>query len=206
MSLLIPPKAPNLPIAPTVYNPIFADRFNNVLRLYFNSADNAMGALLDTTGGDYLRSSYGSFYDTTTQTAAIINTAYPVTFNTVDLQNGVTRGTVTSQISLPSSGVYNIQFSAQVHKTAGAVGNVYIWLRVNNANIANTAGKIAISGPTAESVPAWNYLYEFTAGDYFELVWSADDIRCQLLALAASAPVPAIPSVILTVTRVSGPI
>ena len=32
---------------------------------------------------------YGSFYDTTTQTATIINTAYPMNLNTTDLSNGV---------------------------------------------------------------------------------------------------------------------
>jgi hypothetical protein len=35
---------------------------------------------------------YGSFYDTTTQNASIINTAFAMTFNTVDLSFGVTRG------------------------------------------------------------------------------------------------------------------
>jgi hypothetical protein len=41
---------------------------------------------------------------------------------------------------------------------------------------------------------------DLNAGDYFELVFSTDDIDCQILAVGAAAPVPAIPSVILTVT------
>jgi hypothetical protein len=41
------------------------------------------------------------------------------------------------------------------------------------------------------------------AGQYFELMWSVDDTNVQLKAVAAAAPVPAIPSAILTVTFVS---
>jgi len=146
---------------------------------------------------------YGSFYDTTTQSAAAINTAYAMTFNTTDSSNGVSLSSPTSRILIANTGVYNIQFSAQLHKTAGAVGNTYIWLRINGSDIANSAGKTAVQGSTAELIAAWNYVTNFTAGQYFELMWSADDTRCQILAQAASSPVPAIPSVILTVTQVN---
>jgi hypothetical protein len=74
---------------------------------------------------------YGSFYDTTTQTAAVINTAYAMTFNTTDLSYGVTVGSPTSRIYIDRPNVYNVQFSAQVDKTAGGVGLVWIWLRKN---------------------------------------------------------------------------
>lgn len=146
---------------------------------------------------------YGSFYDTTTQTAAVINTAYAMTFNTTSEQNGVTIGSPTSRITVANAGVYNIQFSAQLHKTAGAVGNIYIWLRINGSNVAYSAGKIAIQGSSAETIASWNYVTTLTAGQYFELMWSVDDTRSQILALSASSPVPAIPSVILTVTQVN---
>ena len=54
---------------------------------------------------------YGTFYDTTTQTAAAINTAYAVTFNSTDLSFGVSTGTPTSRIYVDSEGIYNFQFS-----------------------------------------------------------------------------------------------
>jgi hypothetical protein len=53
---------------------------------------------------------YGSFYDTTTQTAAVINTAYGITFNTTDLSYGVTVGSPTSRIYIDRPNVYNVQF------------------------------------------------------------------------------------------------
>jgi len=54
---------------------------------------------------------YGTFYDTTTQTAAAINTATAITFNSTDLSFGVSIGTPASRIYVDSEGVYNFQFS-----------------------------------------------------------------------------------------------
>jgi len=146
------------------------------------------------------RRSYGSFYDTTTQTAAAINTAYGLTFNSTDLSYGVDIGTPTSRVYVRSSGVYNIQFSAQLDSTS--VGNhlIYIWLRVNGTDVANTAGKVRLQGLTAESIAAWNYIYNFKADDYFELMWSVSNTAVRILTEPAAGVVPAIPSIILTVT------
>ena len=143
---------------------------------------------------------YGSFYDMTTQTAAAINTAYPMTFNTTALSNGVYIGTPTSRIYVDRVGTYNFQFSAQLNKSSAAGKHIYIWYRVNGVNAANSAGKVNLSGSDAAVVAAWNYVVELNAGDYFEMVWSTDDTACQIVTFGASAPVPAVPSVILTVT------
>jgi hypothetical protein len=148
-----------------------------------------------------VRHRYGSFYDTTTQTAAAINTAYAMTFNTVDLSVGVTRGTPTSRIYVDTLNVYNVQFSAQVDKTSGGVGLVWIWLRKNGVNVPDSAGLIRIQGNNAEILAAWNYVIELNAGDYIELMWEVDDTSVILLADAASAVHPSVPSVILTVTN-----
>jgi hypothetical protein len=148
-----------------------------------------------------VRHRYGSFYDTTTQTAAAINTAYAMTFNTVDLSVGVTRGTPTSRIYVDTLNVYNVQFSAQVDKTAGGVGFVWIWLRKNGVNVPDSAGQIRIQGNNAEVLAAWNYIIQLNAGDYIELMWEVDNTSVILLAEAASAVHPSIPSIILTVTN-----
>lgn len=144
---------------------------------------------------------YGTFYDTTTQTAAAINTAYPLTFNTTDLSFGVRRGTPTSRIYVDSEGVYNFQFSLQLDKVSGGVGLFYLWARINGVNQTNSATQIRIQGNNAETVAAWNFVYKMNAGDYFELVWSVDTIDITIQAFAAAPPVPGIPSAILTVTN-----
>lgn len=148
----------------------------------------------------YLTPRYGSFYDTTTQTAAAVNTAYAITFNTTDLSYGVTVGSPTSRIYVDRPNVYNVQFSAQLDKTSGGVGLVWIWLRKNGVNVADSAGQVRIQGNDAELVTAWNYLVQLNAGDYIEIMWEVDDTSVQILYDAATAVHPAIPSVILTVT------
>jgi hypothetical protein len=146
---------------------------------------------------------YGAFHDTTTQTAAVINTAYAVTFNTTDLSNGASIGSPTSRIVVTTAGKYNFQFSAQLHKTNASVGYVYIWARVNGTDIADSASKISINGSQAETIAAWNFVLSMAANDYFQLMWSTNDTNCQLLANTTSSPVPGIPSVILTATQVA---
>lgn len=149
---------------------------------------------------DTRRKRYGVFHSTATQSAAVINTAYPITLNATDLSFGVYTGTPNSRVYVDTEGIYNFQFSAQLDKTSGGVGLIFIWPRVNGIDIPDSATQIRIQGNNAETVAAWNFVLPVNAGDYFELIWSTDDTSCQITASAASAPVPAIPSVILTVT------
>ena len=143
---------------------------------------------------------HGVFYDTATQTAAAINTAYPITINSTSISDGVYIGTPTSRVYVDRIGTYNFQFSIQLIKASASAKNVFIWYRVNGVDAANSATSVTLVGNNAAVVAAWNFVIELNAGDYFELVWSTDDTGCQIYAAAASAPVPAIPSVILTVT------
>lgn len=179
--------------------------FNNAFTLLglgqnqFSLEDLQVGPAIATPTLSLTR--YGYFFDTTTQTAAVINTAYGMTFNTVGFNRGVTIGTPTSRIYTDRPGLYNIQFSAQLDKTSGGTAFIYIWLRLNGVDVDNSATQIRIQGNNAATVAAWNYIEFMNTGDYFELMWSTDSTDCQILAMPASAPVPAIPSIILTVTN-----
>lgn len=149
---------------------------------------------------EYRTPRYGSFYDTTTQTAAAINTAYAMTFNTTDLSVGVTRGSPTSRIYVDRPNVYNVQFSAQLDKTRGGDALIWIWLRKNGVDVPDSAGQVRVQGNNSELLAAWNYLVQLNAGDYIEIMWEVDDTSVQILYDPATAVHPAIPSVILTVT------
>jgi len=148
-------------------------------------------------GSGSLRS--GAFYDTTTQTAAAINTAYAITFNSTSLTQGVSIGTPTSRVYVDRTGSYNIQFSLQLVSTSASAKNVYIWADVNGTSVIQSATKLTLTGNGTALVAAWNFVIRMSAGDYFRLMWSTSDTNVQIAAAAASAPVPAIPSVILTV-------
>lgn len=143
---------------------------------------------------------YGSFYDTTDQTAAVINTAYAMTFNSTDLSQGVYIGSPTSRVYVDTANVYNIQFSAQLLNAAGGAHNAWIWLRKNGTDLANSATTVRVQGNNTELVAAWNFLLSMNAGDYFELMWEVSDTSVSLFHDAATAVHPAIPSIILTVT------
>jgi hypothetical protein len=149
---------------------------------------------------------YGAFQDTTTQTAALINTAYAVKLGVTDLSNGVTISNNT-RIKIANAGIYNIQFSLQLEKTGGS-GNMIadIWLRKNGVNLQGTTGKVVLTGSANASpiVAAWNYVVAVSSNDSLELMWATSNDNVVIKASPATSPHPSIPSAILTVTQQSG--
>ena len=150
---------------------------------------------------EFKRSRYGSFYDTTTQTATTINTAKAITFNNTDLSSGVYLGSPTSRIYVDTEGIYNFDTSFQLDKTAGGVGLFYLWFRLNGVDVPNSASQIRIQGNNAEIFSSLNYFFDLKANDYVEIMYSVNDLSVQLLAEPASTPHPGIPSIILTVSN-----
>jgi hypothetical protein len=203
MALLRAPKAPNLINAPQSYEARYHDQYSREMRLYFNTIDNSLSTLYDRAGGDNLMYSYGAFYDTTTQTLVAANTAKAMTFNSTDSAYHVNIGTPTSRVYVRNEGIYNIQFSAQLDKSGASSDHIYIWLRLNGTNVANSATKVSLSGSDSETVAAWNFIATLQADEYFELMWASSTSTAVLLYEAATAFCPAIPSVLLSVTRVS---
>jgi len=146
---------------------------------------------------------YGSFFSTQTQAATVINTAKAITYNNADPAYGVYRDPAdSSKIKVTRPAIYNVQFSIQVDKTSGGTGRLYIWPAINGTNVANSASLIQIQGNNAEIFSAANFFLPLSNGDYFQLYFSVDSLDVQLQTFAAAAPVPAIPSIILTVMQV----
>jgi hypothetical protein len=187
---------PNLPVAPVDYQQRYQDQFANVLRLFFTRLTSKVNAPVP----------HGSFYDTTTQTNPVASAVNLMRLNSVYGSNSDTQYAIkknTDRVYITQTGVYNIAFSAQLDKTGGGADNVFIWIRVNGQNVANSATKIVIDGPNNEIVAAWNWVFTLANKDYIELAWQSPDTRVVLLAVPASGNIPEIPSVILTVTWVS---
>ena len=150
---------------------------------------------------EFKRSRYGSFYDTTTQTATTINTATAITFNNTDLSRGVYLGSPTSRIYVDTEGIYNFDTSFQLDKTAGGTGEFYFWFRLNGVDVPNSASQIRIQGNNAEIFSSLNYFFDLKSNDYVELMFSVSNLTVELAAFAAAAPHPGIPSIILTVNN-----
>lgn len=146
---------------------------------------------------------YAAFHDTTTQTAAAIDTAYAVTFNTTDLSDGIRIGSPTSRIILNDAGTYNFQFSLQATSSSASSHYMYVWARVNGVDVPDSATRVEFKGSGNDQVLAWNFLLRTAANDYFELMWSVTDTAVSIVSYSTIAPAPAIPSVILTVCEVT---
>lgn len=141
---------------------------------------------------------YGTFYDTTDQTAAAANTAYAITFNNTDLSAGVYLGTPTSRIYVDRPGAYNFQFSLQFVSSNANEHLAYVWARINGVDVAQSATKVTLKNNSV--VAAWNFVLKMNTGDYFELMWATASTDVSIQADPATAFCPAIPSVIMTVS------
>lgn len=144
---------------------------------------------------------YGQFYDTTTQTAALANTAYPITINSVDMAYGIYAAVPSAAMYVYESGIYWFVFSIQLDKSSGGTGNFWIWFRVNGVDIPNTASQVQVQGNNAEIFTSTGVFLRLASGDNVELMFAVDDVSIQLKYFPAAAFRPAIPSIIVTATN-----
>jgi hypothetical protein len=200
---------PFLPNAPVDYTRRYQDELNNALRLYFAQVDNLSSSLLSVDGARYLSAPAGAFSDTTTQIAANTTTAYPITFNTTDVSNGITVVS-NSRLTVAFAGRYNLQFSAQLENTTNATVDIDIWFRKNGTNIAASNSRFGLAPRKGVSDPfhtigTVNLFIDLQATDYVELVWCTTDVGADIktYAVGTSPTRPAVPSVIATMTYVS---
>jgi hypothetical protein len=151
---------------------------------------------------------YGQFSSNATQTVASANTEYRFTFNSTDFSNNVVLGTgaSNSRIIINKTGIYNIQFSAQVDKIAGGgtTASGYIWFKKNGTAVPASAGFITLD-QNLQVVQSWNLLANVAnVGDYYEMAYAASSTVFSFPTIAGNVTVgyPASPSIIVTVTPV----
>jgi hypothetical protein len=143
-------------------------------------------------------------FDTTTQVNPSASSGNAFTYNTTVDSRGISVVSG-SMIQVAYSGVYNIQFTAQLEKQSANKDDVDIWLSKNGVGVPWSATTIAVDGSSDRSVAAWNFFVSMDANEHAELYWHSDDLDVVILA-ASGHTVPAhpdIPSIILTVNNVS---
>jgi len=117
-------------------------------------------------------------------------------------------GTMTSQIVVANTGIYNLQFSSQLDKSDSGVDIANFWLRRNGTDIPSSAGNLSLQGNSpAYMMAAWNYVIQLVAGDIIELYWASADANMSIYSepiQTSPYPHPAIQSTILTITQQSG--
>ena len=181
---------------------VFYDPTTTTLRI---SNGSTIGGI--SIGGN---DTYGQFYSTVTQTVPVVNTEYKFNFNNTDelMTSNIALGAGgnNSRIIINQTGIYNIQFSAQVDKTAGGgtTASAYIWFKKNGTAIPHSTGFITLD-QNLQVVQSWNILVNVTTpGDYYEIAYAASATVFSFPAIAANGAVgyPATPSIIATVTPV----
>lgn len=157
----------------------------------------------------YVYAEYASFYSTQTQTTSPSDPPLAMTYNNTDIASAsitiVNDGLGNpNQITFANTGVYNIQFSAQLEKTGGTDTQMSIWFRKNGSDIASSNTHMTLKANQDYAVASWNFFVSVTAGQYVEIMWwQTGSISLKYEAADVVVPHPATPSVILTVNRVS---
>ncbi len=155
-----------------------------------------------------LDNAYGGFSDSTDQTGSV-SAGTVMTFDTIDVADGVTLVS-NSQITVPNTGKYNLQFSSQFKNTNNAQEDVTVWLRINGVDLANSATQYTIparksAGIFGYGVASLTFLLDLTANDYVQIVWlpTATTVTMEHLPASVTPAYPAIPSVIVTMVQVA---
>jgi hypothetical protein len=151
---------------------------------------------------------YGQFYSNISQTVASPNTEYRFIFNNIDLASNVSLGTgaSNSRVIINQTGLYNIQFSAQVDKAlgGGTTASATIWFKKNGTAVPDSAGFVTLD-QNLQVVQSWNILANVAnVGDYYEIAYAASATVFSFPTIAGNVTVgyPASPSIIVTVTPV----
>jgi DNA-directed RNA polymerase subunit H (RpoH/RPB5) len=151
---------------------------------------------------------HGTFYSLATQSIANIAATQSIAFELDDDVHELTHDLLVDndRIYAVYGGSYEIIFSgiANIAIVPGAK-HLEIWLEKNGTDVTDSNTRVHIPNDNVETTVAVSYITDLNPGEYFRVMTWGDDTDCQWLATAAAVgPVrPAVPSVIMTVKRVS---
>jgi len=190
-------------------------------RLYFKSAgdnpsengiilwDEVNGYPVVSKGNEFvqiiLEDGHANLIRTTDVTAAAINTAYAIQYDTPTGNVGISLdGTDPTKIVFAEAGEYLLMFSAQISSTSSSTVNFYFWPRLNGTDAEGSTMKNALHQNGATLVVSRAAKFDVSAGDYLQVMWAVDSTSGFLDASAATAFSPAAPATTLAITRMHG--
>ena len=149
---------------------------------------------------------YGAWSDATDQTGST-TAGTAMTYNTQDVSDSVTL-VDNSKITVPNTGIYDLQFSSQFRNTDNAQHEVVVWFKVNGTDLPNSATRITVPARKSNNiygymVAAWNIFLDMNSTDYVEIFWQPTSLLVTMEHDSAGATYPAIPSVIVTIQQVA---
>jgi hypothetical protein len=148
---------------------------------------------------------YGEFSKTGTVSPAAINTSYAVTWDNVEIANGISIVSGT-QLTVVDSGLYQFDLTLQLSSGSSSAKTVRFWYKKNGTNVPNSTRIITLDINNGYSPLSMADFFSLAAGEYIELWWQADDTNVSLATVAAggTAPndYPAAPAALIAVTQV----
>lgn len=148
--------------------------------------------------------SYGSFGSDQTQIVLGANVETPITHNQTYISEKIIFDPLNpSHIVVYETGVYKFSFSIQLDKTGGGTSLCEFWIKKNGVAVPSSSSRAVVVGQNGETFPYCEYLIQMNAGQYIEVFIYSPDDTMSAKAFVAMGVIPAVPSVITNVIRIS---
>jgi len=151
---------------------------------------------------------HGTLYSLATQNILNVANTQAIAFEMEEDVHDLIHDTVVDNDTIYAKygGSYEVIFSG-IANIAAVPGNKHleVWLEKNGADVTDTNTRVHIPNDSAETTVVVSFITDLKPGEYIRVMTWGDDTDCQWLATAAAVgPVrPAVPSVIVTMKRVS---
>ena len=146
---------------------------------------------------------YAKLMRTTSQTAALADTAYSITYDAPTNNYKIDRdATNNERIVFEEAGEYLLNFTAEITSSSASDVKFYFWPAKNGTNIDNMTVIKTIHNNGGIMTASRSFLLELAANDYIEMKWAVDSTSGSLNASAATSFSPASPASTLAITRI----
>ena len=153
---------------------------------------------------------WGSFWDSTSQVAALANTAYGIKLRQIDTASRGIKVISDTRLTIDHPGIYSITFSIQFSNTDNSIHDTNIWLRKNGVDVPASDSRFSViarhGSVDGNVIGCVNFVLGVTTNDYLELMWATSNVAAYIHAEAAqTSPFahPSIPGIICTVVQVA---
>jgi len=150
-----------------------------------------------------LEDGHAQFVRTADLTAAAVNTAYAIQYDTPINNVGISLdGTDPSKIVFQEGGEFLTMFSAQIASSSSSTVNFYFWPRVNGVDLSNQTMRSALHQSNSIFAVSLTAKLDVVANDYLQIMFAVDSTSGFLDAQPANAFSPSAPSSTLNIVRI----
>ena len=145
---------------------------------------------------------YAEYSDSTNQSIAVINTAQAITWDTTEVEHGISIGTPTSRVVFSQSGLYQVVPSLQLTSSSSSTKTAYCWIRKNGVDVPRRRIDVTISGSATTLMLTTTFQVSALVNDYIEIMFAGSSTSVRIDARAATAFAPAAQSAILEINQI----